>query len=54
MTAIIALEAHGSGTRYVATVLHSDEEARKRHEEMGFHHGWGKALEQLVAYVKTL
>jgi uncharacterized protein YndB with AHSA1/START domain len=51
-TAIIALEPHGNGTKYTALVLHSDEEARKKHEEMRFHEGWGKALEQLVAVVK--
>jgi uncharacterized protein YndB with AHSA1/START domain len=54
MTAIITLESVGSGTRYTATVLHADEEARKRHEDMGFRDGWGKALDQLVAHVKTM
>ena len=53
MTAIIALEAHGKGTKYTATALHMNPEDRKRHEEMGFHEGWGKCLEQLVAYVKS-
>jgi uncharacterized protein YndB with AHSA1/START domain len=51
-TAIVVLEPHGNGTKYTALVLHSDEEARKKHEEMRFHEGWGKALEQLVAVVK--
>jgi uncharacterized protein YndB with AHSA1/START domain len=37
-----------------ALVIHNDEAGRKQHEEMGFHEGWGKALDQLVAYVKTL
>jgi uncharacterized protein YndB with AHSA1/START domain len=53
-TAIIALEPRGSGTKYTALVLHRDEEGRKRHEEMGFHEGWGKALDQLVAYARTM
>jgi uncharacterized protein YndB with AHSA1/START domain len=48
-TAIIALEAQGSRTKYTATVIHGDEDACKKHEAMGFHHGWGKALDQLVA-----
>ena len=26
---------------------------RKKHAEMGFHDGWGKALDQLVALVKN-
>ena len=54
MTAIIALEPHGSGTKYTAIVLHKDEEDRSKHEKMGFHEGWGKALEQLVALAKTM
>lgn len=53
-TAIIALEPHGSGTRYIATAIHRDEAGRKKHEEMGFHQGWGKALDQLVADAKTM
>ncbi len=39
--------------RYIATALHRDEAGRKRHEEMGFVDGWGKALDQLVALAKT-
>ena len=53
-TAIIALEKQGKGTRYTATAIHRDEAGRKQHEEMGFHTGWGKALDQLVAHVKTM
>lgn len=52
ITAILTLEPRGNGTRYEAVVLHRDEAARKRHEEMGFHDGWGKALDQLVALMK--
>lgn len=52
-TAVIALEAHGNGTKYTALVIHGDEEGRKKHEEMGFHEGWGKALDQLVASVRN-
>jgi uncharacterized protein YndB with AHSA1/START domain len=54
LTAILTLEPHGAGTRYVATALHRDEAARQQHEAMGFHTGWGKALDQLVAHVKSL
>lgn len=53
-TAIIAIEPEGTGTRYVATVLHKDQEGRDRHEAMGFYEGWGAALDQLVAYAKTM
>jgi uncharacterized protein YndB with AHSA1/START domain len=53
-TAIITLERQGNGTRYTAIGIHRDEAGRKKHEEMGFRDGWGKALDQLVALVKTL
>lgn len=49
MTAMILLEPEGAGTRYTAIAMHSDEAARKKHEDMGFHHGWSAALDQLVA-----
>jgi uncharacterized protein YndB with AHSA1/START domain len=52
-TAILTLEPSGSGTRYIATALHRDEEGRKRHEDMGFEEGWGTVLNQLVEYIKT-
>ena len=54
MTAILTLEPHGKGTRYVATALHASEDDRKRHADMGFSEGWGKALDQLVAHAKTM
>jgi uncharacterized protein YndB with AHSA1/START domain len=47
-TATILLEPHGKGTKYTAIAMHSDEEGRRKHEAMGFHEGWGKALDQLV------
>ena len=53
-TAVISLTPEGAGTRYSALVIHGEEAACQQHAAMGFHDGWGKALEQLVAYVKTL
>jgi uncharacterized protein YndB with AHSA1/START domain len=53
-TAILTFEARGKGTRYVAQAIHRDEAGRKQHEEMGFYDGWGKCLDQLVAYAKTM
>lgn len=47
-TAAILLEPRGAGTKYTAVAQHGDEEARDKHESMGFHDGWGKALDQLV------
>src|SRR5688572_29415721 len=52
MTVILTLESQGAGTKYTALVLHNDEASRSKHEKMGFHEGWGKALDQLVALIK--
>ena len=51
-TAALLLAPQGAGTRYTALAIHGDEAARKRHEEMGFQHGWGMVLDQLVAFTK--
>lgn len=49
-TARIEIEpAAGGGTVYRAIAMHPDEATCTRHDEMGFHHGWGAALDQLVA-----
>ena len=53
-TAVISLAPHGEGTRYTALVMHGDEASARRHDEMGFEDGWGKALEQLVAVAKQM
>jgi uncharacterized protein YndB with AHSA1/START domain len=53
-TAIVALEPHGTGTKYTAMVIHSDVESCQRHNAMGFQDGWGKALDQLVAYMQNI
>jgi uncharacterized protein YndB with AHSA1/START domain len=53
-TAVILLEAHGAGTKYTATAIHGDEEGARKHANMGFQDGWGKALDQLVALAKTM
>jgi uncharacterized protein YndB with AHSA1/START domain len=54
MTAIISFADEDGGTRYTARVLHWSGEDRARHEEMGFHDGWGKATEQLAAAARSL
>lgn len=51
-TGIISIEPSGTGSKYTATVMHANAEARKKHAEMGFQDGWGKALDQLVACMK--
>lgn len=53
-TAAILLEPAGKGTKYTAIAIHKDATGRKAHEEMGFHEGWGKALDQLVDVAKSM
>lgn len=53
-TAVVNIEPYETGTRYTATLIHADEEGCQKHREMGFHEGWGKACEQMVAYMKGL
>lgn len=53
-TAAISFETRGTGTKYTALAMHRNEAERKQHEEMGFHDGWGTALDQLVALVKSM
>ena len=51
-TAIITLAPEGSGTRYRAVAVHADAAGRDAHAAMGFHEGWGAALDQLVALLQ--
>lgn len=51
-TAVITLTPDPMGTLYRAVVLHGSEVDRQKHETQGFHEGWGKALDQLVASIK--
>lgn len=54
-TAIVSLaDADAGKTRYTAVARHWTVENAKKHEEMGFHDGWAKALEQLVEYTRGL
>src|SRR5690606_17800340 len=52
MTAVITLKDHPLGTDYAAHVMHRSGADRKRHEEMGFHDGWGTVIEQLARLVE--
>ncbi|MBF0170564.1 MAG: SRPBCC family protein [Nitrospinae bacterium] len=55
MTAIVTFDDLGNGrTRYTAHVRHKSAADRETHEKMGFHDGWGKAFDQLVALANTL
>ena len=53
-TAVISLEPASGGTRYRALAMHGDVDMRDRHAAMGFHDGWGTALDQLVAVVRDI
>lgn len=52
-TCILTFTAEGKGTRYRAHVMHLDPAAKQAHEAMGFTQGWGAALDQLVALLKS-
>lgn len=57
LTAVILLEPAGpagKATRYTAIAMHKDVASRAKHQEMGFHEGWGAALDQLVALLKGM
>ncbi|MEX2521088.1 MAG: SRPBCC family protein [Paracoccaceae bacterium] len=53
-TAAVTLADVSGGTEYRATAAHWTEDARKRHEDMGFHEGWGMAASQLEALAQSL
>lgn len=52
-TAAITLGEQGAGTRYTAIALHKSEADCSAHNKMGFHEGWGAALDQMVALLKA-
>jgi uncharacterized protein YndB with AHSA1/START domain len=53
-TAMITLSEQTNGTKYTATVIHSNEADCKKHEAMGFQEGWSMALDQLITLAKKL
>ncbi len=49
-TAVLTFELlSGGGTRFTALARHWTEANRKKHEQMGFHQGWGECLDRLAA-----
>ncbi|WP_284735629.1 SRPBCC domain-containing protein [Dongia deserti] len=54
LTAIITFEQEGKGTRYSARVLHKSPADSRKHEELGFHEGWGTTIDQLAAFAERL
>lgn len=53
-TATVLIEPHGKGAKYTAIARHADAAGAKKHADMGFVDGWGKALDQLVALARTM
>lgn len=51
-TAVVTIQPHGDGTLYVARAMHRDAESRRKHEDMGFHDGWGTCLDQMVELIQ--
>lgn len=54
MSASVEITPTAGGALYVARALHKDPEVKSQHEAMGFHQGWGTALDQLVELAKGL
>jgi uncharacterized protein YndB with AHSA1/START domain len=54
MTTIVEMSDEGGKTRHVLRALHWTDEARRQHEEMGFHEGWGRATSKLEALGQKL
>lgn len=54
LTAIWQLGQEDDATRFTATARHWDAEAKARHEEMGFHGGWGAMMAQFKALCEEM
>lgn len=53
-TTVVRLESTNKGTRYEVVAKHRDPAGRQKHDDMGFHEGWGLCLDQLVEVSKGL
>lgn len=49
ITAHVMLREHPEGTDYKVVVRHRSEADRAKHEELGFHEGWGAVTAALAA-----
>jgi uncharacterized protein YndB with AHSA1/START domain len=54
ITAIMTMEATGTGTRYVFTALHRSEADLETNKTSGFYQGTEIAIEQLVTHVMSM
>jgi uncharacterized protein YndB with AHSA1/START domain len=46
-------ELPGGRTKFTACALHWTAESREKHEQMGFHQGWGESIDRLAAISVT-
>lgn len=53
VTAVIAMKDHPDGTEYTATAMHRNVNDRDKHEQLGFHDGWGTVVNQLAELVES-
>jgi len=53
-TAVITMSDEGAGSRYIARVMHPDQDTRERHEKMGFFDGWDSVITQLDDFASAL
>ena len=53
MTGIVEFHDAEGGTRYRARALHKNTQDRDKHIAMGFEQGWGTALDQMVAMIRS-
>jgi uncharacterized protein YndB with AHSA1/START domain len=54
ITAIMTMDAVGTGTRYVFTALHRDEADFEKNKESGFYQGTEIAVDQFVEHVLAM
>jgi uncharacterized protein YndB with AHSA1/START domain len=54
MTGVYLLAPSEAGTRLTARALHASAADRDTHAGMGFHQGWGTAVDQLAALAEGL
>lgn len=54
LTAIISFTEKDGGTDYNCRVLHQSAEDAQKHEDLGFHPGWGATIDQLSKYCQGI
>ncbi|MFE5790573.1 SRPBCC family protein [Rhodococcus erythropolis] len=53
VTTVITMKDHPDGTEYIATAMHRNITDRDKHEQLGFHEGWGTVTRQLADLVQS-